>query len=858
MFAPSRWSAVFLIVVVASLVVPAAPAQISADDYVTVSEEDAEEKGDGSIDIGSQDLDFRDDGSRPIAGTIFQLNVPQGTTIESAFVQFTADKTKSGSLTITITAEDADNASDFSGTTNDLSSRTQTANSVTWNPPGWTENNRGEAQQTPDLTSIVQEIIDRPGWESGNQIAILYEFSGSGERNALSADGERNVRSSEQRDSPELIVTVPESEAPDATVDQMSGQAGWRMLAPPLEGITVADLADQNLVQSIDGGKYASAPPRPPNLYDGYDPGDGCQSDEAGESDDDQADASDRYDCPDDFDTRLQMGEGFLWYIYDRANVPETDPLPFTWQPSGLEEENDVIVGAQNQGSEQGGSSDNNDEDALDVGDTFHLLGNPYNSSYDLSGLNLDTDPDGDGRDFSNCVQVWNPNKGSNGGYEVITRDGDIDGAGDDEVAVGQGFFVERIDDSGGATRLTFQKDGETGNDPPFYGAQAGPSIAPREVVLRVTGRAEGGTVQASGRTTLYFAEGATRGPDAFEATALTPLATPSLTPGFVRTTPEGASVLKAQASLPHSPGTSVTLPVRLKTFGAAGAQFTVTWPRLKNVPEGWTLTLRDTQADTTVALREANAYTFRRRTSGGGTRAPSKSGEGNGKQTATASIPVVKAVKASAASRPRFELTVTPGALPVELTAFEGQAAPSGVRLTWKTASEQDNAGFRVERRPAGRSTTQWKTAGWVDGSGTTQRSQRYRFTDTEIPYAADSLTYRLRQVDTDGEVHYSEVVTVRRDAANQLHLESIAPNPAREQVTVRYALPSAARGGRESALLRIYDPLGRKVRTVQVVHQGGRHRQRLDVSRLPSGMYILRLTAAGRTRTEKFTIVR
>jgi len=40
------------------------------------------------------------------------------------------------------------------------------------------------------------------------------------------------------------------------------------------------------------------------------------------------------------------------------------------------------------------------------------------------------------------------------------------------------------------------------------------------------------------------------------------------------------------------------------------------------------------------------------------------------------------------------------------------------------------------------------WQTVGAVDGAGTTDEPQSYRFTDEEPPYAADSLTYRLKQV--------------------------------------------------------------------------------------------------------------
>ena len=47
------------------------------------------------------------------------------------------------------------------------------------------------------------------------------------------------------------------------------------------------------------------------------------------------------------------------------------------------------------------------------------------------------------------------------------------------------------------------------------------------------------------------------------------------------------------------------------------------------------------------------------------------------------------------------------------------------------------------------------------------------------------------------------------------------------------------------------------RQTRTVVSGEQEGRHEQRLDTSRLPSGVYFLQLRAGGQTRTQKLTIV-
>jgi hypothetical protein len=46
---------------------------------------------------------------------------------------------------------------------------------------------RGSAQQTPDLKTILQQIVNRGDWASGNAVVIIVE--GSGKRVAASYEG---------------------------------------------------------------------------------------------------------------------------------------------------------------------------------------------------------------------------------------------------------------------------------------------------------------------------------------------------------------------------------------------------------------------------------------------------------------------------------------------------------------------------------------------------------------------------------------------------------------------------------------------------------------------------------------------
>jgi hypothetical protein len=190
---------------------------------------------------------------------------------------------------------------------------------------------------------------------------------------------------------------------------------------------------------------------------------------------------------------------------------------------------------------------------------------------------------------------------------------------------------------------------------------------------------------------------------------------------------------------------------------------------------------------------------------------------------------------------------------LPVELAAFDADVTDDrSVRLQWQTTSETGNSGFRVQRSVSG---TSWSTLGRVEGAGTTDEPQSYRFTDSSVPYASDSLQYRLAQVDVDGTMNVSDPVTVRFGNPDGLELLGSFPNPARSQATVRFAIPEQMTG---DVQLELYDLLGRQVKTIPAAEASGRVEQTLDVSDLPSGTYLLRLSAGGQTQTQQVTIVR
>jgi subtilisin family serine protease len=79
-------------------------------------------------------------------------------------------------------------------------------------------------------------------------------------------------------------------------------------------------------------------------------------------------------------------------------------------------------------------------------------------------------------------------------------------------------------------------------------------------------------------------------------------------------------------------------------------------------------------------------------------------------------------------------------------------------------------------------------------------------------------------------------------------------APNPFREQTTIRYRLPSES-----SVQLKVYDTLGRQVATLlDTRKKAGTHRVQFSARDLASGVYFGRLTVDGTVVTRKLTVVR
>jgi K319-like protein len=166
------------------------PGLMFLDRQVASGAGDAEEKTSGAVSVTSNDLELVTDGSnvQKVGLRFAGISIPKGATIQAAYIQFQAKETQSEPTNLLIRGQAADNAADFTKTRFNVSSRPRTSASVPWSPSPWTT--VGEAvgpQRTPDLSAIVQEIVNRTGWSSGN--ALVFIITGTGHRTADAFEG---------------------------------------------------------------------------------------------------------------------------------------------------------------------------------------------------------------------------------------------------------------------------------------------------------------------------------------------------------------------------------------------------------------------------------------------------------------------------------------------------------------------------------------------------------------------------------------------------------------------------------------------------------------------------------------------
>lgn len=186
---------------------------------------------------------------------------------------------------------------------------------------------------------------------------------------------------------------------------------------------------------------------------------------------------------------------------------------------------------------------------------------------------------------------------------------------------------------------------------------------------------------------------------------------------------------------------------------------------------------------------------------------------------------------------------------IPVELTSFTLSSDNGLVTLNWSTATELNNNGFEIERSV---DNSIFHTIGFVNGYGTTTEAKNYSFVDENI--STGTYYYRLKQIDFDGSVTYSQVISSDVTVATEFNLSQNYPNPFNPSTRIKYSIV-------ESGLVKlsVYNLLGEVVSIlVNQNQEAGFYNVQFDASNIQSGVYFYKLESGNQVETKKMMLIK
>lgn len=136
---------------------------------VSASSDDAFENAAGTVTINGTTMVFNN-ASFWIGYRFLNVTIPQGATINSANLQYYVTSTTRDDNEQDVYCEDVDDAATFSASANNISSRALTTAKTTVSA-----DSVGVGFYTVSITSAVQEVINRAGWVSGNDLAVIMD-----------------------------------------------------------------------------------------------------------------------------------------------------------------------------------------------------------------------------------------------------------------------------------------------------------------------------------------------------------------------------------------------------------------------------------------------------------------------------------------------------------------------------------------------------------------------------------------------------------------------------------------------------------------------------------------------------------
>jgi hypothetical protein len=184
--------------------------------------------------------------------------------------------------------------------------------------------------------------------------------------------------------------------------------------------------------------------------------------------------------------------------------------------------------------------------------------------------------------------------------------------------------------------------------------------------------------------------------------------------------------------------------------------------------------------------------------------------------------------------------IVIENASLPVTLTNFNYTVNSNNVTLKWVTSSEQNNSGFKIERKQLNVENSNWYEAGFIKGKGNSNTNSQYTFEDNKL--SAGKYNYRIKQLDNNGNYKYFSLNNiVEIGIPSKYNLSQNYPNPFNPTTKINYELPNDSKVN-----ITVFDILGREVLSlVNQDQKAGYYTITTDAKNLASGTYFYRLIA-------------
>jgi len=204
--------------------------------------------------------------------------------------------------------------------------------------------------------------------------------------------------------------------------------------------------------------------------------------------------------------------------------------------------------------------------------------------------------------------------------------------------------------------------------------------------------------------------------------------------------------------------------------------------------------------------------------------------------------------------SQIRYVYSDTP--LPISLNSFDIKQHGQAVKLSWQTASEIENLGYKIYRKENNGIFEEISSYAYNDalrGQGTTTEMHNYEFIDTsvepgkEYTYLLADISYQLEE-----NQHHDYVRKVYIPVG--IEVGDAYPNPFNPQSIIPFNLDIE-----KNVKIDLHDASGRRIKTLtNETYTAGTHKILIQEPLLCSGLYFVRIVSGNKVMTRKIILMR